>query len=118
MSDRSSDDQMEFNFVHFIKFLRDNNILGVAIAAILSDRIGRVTDSFVNDLIMPILSRDGDGDGEEDIKKLEDKSIMCFGANFRIGKFMTSVIKFVLVTYIIFILAKVVKNLGVMKMLQ
>jgi large conductance mechanosensitive channel len=96
---------IQFNFVRFIKFLQDNNIVAVAIASVLSDRINEVTSSIVSHLIMPIINRDGDKDGTKDIKKLEDKIIKIGGIKFEIGKFIVSVVKFIIVTYIIFILA-------------
>lgn len=100
-----------FDFVRFIKFLKENNIISTAIAAVLSDRINEVTNSLVNNLIMPIINRDGDNDGEKDIKKLEEKVITISGVRFQIGRFIMALIKFILVTYIIFIVTRVVNKI-------
>lgn len=100
-----------FNFVRFIKFLKEHNIIATAIAAILSDRINEVTNAFVNNMIIPIINRDADGDGIKDIQKLEDKIITYKGIRLEVGRFFLSIIKFVIVTYIIFILAKIVKKI-------
>ena len=99
-----------FDFVRFIKFLKENNIISTAIAAVLSDRINEMTNSFINNLIMPILNRDGDNDGEKDIQKLEDKIIYVKGIKFEIGRFVLAVIKFILITYVIFILTRIIKK--------
>jgi large-conductance mechanosensitive channel len=106
---------IDFNFARFIKFLDKYNILGVAIAAVLSDRINELTSEFVNLIIMPIINRDGDGDGVHDSKKLEDKTMTVFGIQFRIGKFVMSVIKFVVITYIIFIASIVINKVSNMQ---
>lgn len=116
MSETSDDsDDIKFNFIRFIKFLKDNNILAVAIAAVLSERINDVTESFVNNLLMPIINRDGDGDGERDIKKLENKSIKFKGIDMKIGKFIISMIKFIFVTYIIFLVSSSFKKISKIK---
>jgi len=101
-----------FNFVHFMKFLKDNNILATAIAAILSDRINEITTTFVDYMIMPIINRDGDKDGEKDIKKLEDATFSVYGMEFHVGKVIMALIKFVIITYIIFLIAKSIKKIG------
>lgn len=105
----SSSDGLGFNYIRFIKFLQDNNVLSVAIAAVLSDRINELTNTFVNSLIMPIINRDGDGDGEEDIKKFENMKYKILGMKFEIGLLAISIIKFIIITYVIFILSKALK---------
>lgn len=109
-SDSVDDYDMGFNFIRFLKFLQNNNILGVAIAAVLSDRINELTTSFVSNLVIPLMERDGDNDGEKDIKKIEDKSIKAFGVEFGIGRFAVAIIKFVIVTYIIFIISVILRK--------
>lgn len=103
-----SDSEFAFNFGLFLKFLMDNNILQVIVAAILSDKINDVTDSIVNDLVMPIINRDGDGDGEEDIKGLSEMKYTFWGMTFRIGKVIYALIKFFIVAYLIFIVYKLI----------
>ena len=111
-SDSGDKYDISFNFVRFIKFLKEHNILATAIAAVLSDRINELTNTFVDYLVMPIINRDGDGDGTRDIKKLEDIEFMLLGVKFRIGKVFMSIVKFIIITYIVFIIAKTVKKVG------
>ncbi len=110
--DQPSSDEYEFsfNFIHFMKFLKDHNILATAIAAVLSERINEVTNIFVENMIMPIINRDGDKDGTRDIKKLEDTEIKIFGINFKIGKVIFAFLKFIIITYVIFIIAKAIRK--------
>src|SRR5690606_19318780 len=99
----SESDDIRFDFVRFIKFLKDNNIIAVAIAAILSDRINNITNSFVDNLIIPFVNIDINKDGEKDIKKIQDIKIKFFGIEIKIGEFTLSLIKFIIVTYVIFL---------------
>jgi len=108
--DNDTPNRISFNFARFIKFLEENNIIAVAIAAVLSERISEVTNSFVKDIIMPILNRDGDNDGERDIKKLEDAKIKIKGIEFGIGKFIYTIVKFFIIMYIIFIIMNIIKK--------
>lgn len=101
---------VKFDFVRFIKFLQDNNIVSVAIASVISDRINELTNSFVSNLVMPILNRDADKDGERDIKTIEDKVISFSGITFGIGKVVVAGIKFIVITYLIFVMADFLKK--------
>jgi len=98
-----------FDFVRFISFLKENNIITTAIAAILSDRINEVTNIFVNSVVMPFINIDLDNDGKEDIKKLEDVSVNVFSAKLEIGKLIYAIIKFVIIMYVVFIISKLLK---------
>jgi len=99
----SSPNDINFNFVRFIKFLQDNNVVSVIIAAILSDRINEMTNTFFDDIILPIINRDSDGDNISDIKKFEDYSVSVLGAKLNVGKVILAIFKFLIVAYILFI---------------
>jgi len=99
-----------FNFVNFMDFLSANNVMAAAIAAVMSERINDMTDSFVDNILMPIINRDGDGDGESDIKCLEDKVVVIFGVKFRVGKVIVSFLKFLVITYFIFLISRIVHS--------
>ena len=108
--DDSSKYNDSFNFIHFIKFLDDHNIIATSIAAVLSERINEVTNIFVEYMVMPIINRDADNDGVKDIKKLEDIQITIFNTKFKAGVVMLAFLKFVIITYIIFIIAKCIRT--------
>lgn len=103
-------DALQFSFLHFLRFLKENNVFSIAIAAVLSDRINDLVNSMVNSLVMPIINRDANQDGVEDIRKLEDKVVEISGVEFEIGKVLTSIVKFIVVTYFVFVLSRMIRN--------
>lgn len=100
---------VKFNFVRFIKFLKHNNIAATAIAAVLSDRVNEITNEFFDGFILPIINRDADHDGVRDVKKFEEKEFVIFGATFKLGKFILSLVKFVIITYLIYLISIIAK---------
>jgi len=112
MVDSSPDDNLGFNFIYFMKFLADNNVIATAIAAVLSDRISDITNTCVDHLLMPIINRDADGDGERDIKKLEAKVVKIYGMEFGVGKVFLALIKFMIITYVVFLISRLVNTLS------
>lgn len=103
---------VRFDFVRFIKFLRDNNIASTAIAAVLSDRVNEITNEFFEGFVIPIINRDGDKDGVRDIKKFEEREVEIFGAKFKLGRFILALVKFLVITYLIYIISRImgIKN--------
>merc|ERR1711966_393110 len=99
-----------FNFIYFLKFLKENNIFAAAITAVLSEQINEISKNFVDCMIMPIFDRDYDNDGKSDIIKFENKVVKWTGITFRLGKFIIIIVKFIIIMYIIFIISKLLKN--------
>jgi len=99
-----------FDISLFIKFLADHNVLSIAIATVLSRKVNDVMDSVIDNIIMPVINRDSDNDGVRDVKKLEDQSIKLYGMNFGVGKVLISIIKFIVVTYFLFLVTKSIKD--------
>jgi large-conductance mechanosensitive channel len=93
-----------FNFIRFITFLKENDIIAVAIASIISERISEIVNSFTTNILMPIIYSDRNQDGIADITELEKKTINFLGSKINIGFFLISLIKFFIISYIIFIL--------------
>jgi large-conductance mechanosensitive channel len=98
------------NISDFLEFLNDNNILSVAIATILSNKINDISEAFINNLVLPIINRDADNDNNPDIKNLEKYTFKISGINFGIGKFTISLIKFLIISYIVYQLSKLFKK--------
>lgn len=94
----------------FLDFLNDNNILSVAIATILSNKIHDISESFVNNLILPIINRDANNDNNPDIKNVEDYTIKIYGIKFELGKFIIAMIKFLIITYIAYLMTKIFRK--------
>lgn len=113
MSDSSPSNRLgSFNFVHFMRFLSENNVLAISVAAVMSERINDLTNSCVDNLLMPIINRDADNDGVRDIKSLEDTKIEVCGMKFGIGKVTIAVIRFIIITYVVFIISRLMNNIA------
>lgn len=101
-----------FNFVHFINFLTDKDILSTAVAAVISYGLKDVTESFIGNIIMPIINKDSDKDGERDFKKIEEKDINIYNIRFKIGKLTIDVLKFVILLYLLFIIQNIITSVN------
>jgi large-conductance mechanosensitive channel len=103
-------EEQNFNFVYFVKFLSDNNVFTIVIASILSEKLSEFITSFIDNIILPIINRDGDNDGERDIKSVEEYELVISGMKFKLGKVLMSLIRCIIITYLIFILIKVIEK--------
>lgn len=113
MDSSDSDEQFLniFNFVGFVNFLKKNSVVSLALAAVISNQLNKLTESFVDDLIMPIVNIDFNNDGIKDVKNLQDKELHIFRAKVKIGNFLFLIIKFCIITYIIFLLSSIFTKL-------
>lgn len=96
-----------FNYIRFFEFLKENNVITTAIAAVLSYRINDITNELFDGLIMPVINRDANKDGIPDVKKFEDYEATIFSVKFKIGKVIMALVKFIIILYIIYIVALV-----------
>lgn len=90
----------------FIQYVGKNNIARFALAAVISERISEITSGCIEYIVMPIINADINNNGIRDIdeiRKLEDKEIVCRGVKIKIGKVIFSIIKFIIAIFIIFI---------------
>lgn len=90
----------------FFEFLKENHIVATVVATVISSYITKLTNSLTDDILLPILNRDGDGDGESDIKKYEEIIFEFYKIKFKIGSFVMHIFKFVIMTYLMFLLSK------------
>ena len=88
----------------FLLFFKNNNLISTIIATIVSTYVTELTRSFADDIIIPIINRDGNEDGEADIKTLETFKITIFGIKFKDGKFIITLIKVIFIFFIVFII--------------
>ena len=89
---------------NFLKFLEDNHIFATVIATVISTYITALSRSLSDDILLPIIYRDGDGDGEEDIKKYQNYVIEIFKIKFRVGNFLIELFKFIIMTFLIYLI--------------
>lgn len=84
-------------------FSKKNILIGVLIT-VVSTFVTELSVSFINNLILPIFDRDGDDDKDPDINHLKKYNLKFNGVTFKVGTFMISLIKFIIVFLIIGVL--------------
>jgi large-conductance mechanosensitive channel len=98
-------------FSEFSEIIMKNSVMFGITIAVLSSFVNQLVFSFINDIIMPIIDRDGNNDNMPDINKIADYTIKTNGITFKIGAFIIALIRFILLLFIIFILSMVLINL-------
>lgn len=106
----------------FKQFAMKGNVVDLAVGVIIGAAFGKIVDSVVNDLIMPIVAAIigkpdfsklyvvlrgavPDGASLEDARKIPDTSIFAY------GNFLTVLINFILLAFIIFLMVKAINTL-------
>ena len=87
---------------NFINFIEENNIISTVISTTLGFKTKEMVESLINDLIIPIINIDLNNDGKSEIKNLESFKITFLGITLNFGKFITNLIKYILVIYIVY----------------
>ena len=90
--------------------MKNTVMLGITIA-VLSTFINQLVLSFINDIIMPIIDRDGNNDNTPDINKIADYKVKIGGITFRFGAFILALVRFVLLLFMLFIVSLVIIKL-------
>ena len=88
----------------FKRFLKEYNVMGLAVAFIMGIYLGALVGALVTDLVMPIVEL-----FMPPTLNWEDLAI----GPFRIGHFIGEVITFLVVALVIFLLVKVTKRIGI-----
>jgi len=89
-------------WAEFVDFISKYKVLGLAVAFIMGIYLGALVQALVNDLIMPIVQFAAPGMTWEEI---------AIGP-FRIGHFVGTVITFLIIAFVIFLLVKITKRWG------
>lgn len=86
----------------FVAFLKAYGVIGLAIAVIIGGKLNEFVTSIVNDLFMPVIFQPALQAAQvDDIRKLSYHGILY-------GKVLGSFIDFVIVAFLVFLLAKIV----------
>ena len=88
----------------FKDFISKYQVMGLAVAFILGLYLGALVKAMVDDLIMPLI--------EFAMPGIEWELIEL--GSFRIGHFIGSLITFLIVAFVIFILVKLTKRMGIL----
>ena len=104
-------------FMHeFKEFAMRGNVLDMAVGVILGGAFGKITTSLVNDVFMPLI---GTLIGGVDLGKLSivlkdavmnGEEVVAPAVTLGIGTFLTTVIDFILVAFVIFLMIKTINR--------
>ena len=103
----------------FKEFIMRGNVMDLAVGVIIGAAFGKIVDSVVGDLIMPVVGIAGSVDFSNLYLPLSDKvqtglgleEARKLGPVFAYGSFLTALINFLILAFIIFWLVKAVNRL-------
>lgn len=98
-------------FQEFKEFAMRGNVLDMAVGVILGGAFGKITTSLVNDVFMPLI---GMLIGGVDLGKLnivlKPAADTAEAVTLGIGTFLTTIIDFILVAFVIFLMIKTINR--------
>ena len=103
-------------FGEFKQFITRGNVMDMAIGVIIATAFGKITTSLVNDVFMPFI---GWLIGGVDLAKLnitlapavmEGEEVVKEAVVIGIGTFLTTIIDFILVAFVVFLVVKAFNN--------
>lgn len=83
----------------FKDFAMRGNVMDMAVGVVIGAAFKGIVDSLVNDLLNPLLGLFGSQD-------LSGYELVFGGAAFRVGAFLTAVINFIIMAFVIFLIVK------------
>ena len=90
----------------FKEFAMRGNVIDMAVGVVIGAAFKAIVDSFVNDLLSPIIGLlTGQNFSDLSIKLFNDKVTICYGS------FITAVINFILVAFFLFLFVKGINTL-------
>ncbi len=92
----------------FMDFLSKYKVMGLAVAFILGLYLGALVQALVTDLVMPIIGIPLSGLGD-----LSTLTVVLANQNFLVGHFIGTLITFIIVAFVIFIIVKITKRMGI-----
>ncbi|TPN89460.1 large conductance mechanosensitive channel protein MscL [Mesorhizobium sp. CU2] len=102
----------------FQEFISKGNVMDLAVGVIIGAAFGKIVDSLVNDIIMPIVGSLGSADFTNYFFGLSSNvhatnlvDARKEGPVFAYGSFITVVINFLILAFIIFLMVKAMNNL-------
>jgi large conductance mechanosensitive channel len=90
-------------WAEFMEFISKYKVMGTAVAFILGLYLGALVQALVNDLIMPIVQYATPGLAWENIQV----------GPFRVGHFTGTLITFLIIAFVIFLMVKITKKWGI-----
>lgn len=93
----------------FFGFIKDYNVLQLAIGVVVGNAVKDLVSSIADNLIMPIIGIFTPNGTWEKI------TLNIFGTQFRIGLFLSSLIDFIIIAFVVFIVLKKILRLEIKK---
>jgi len=94
------------NFVgEFKAFAMKGNVMDLAVAVIIGAAFGKITTSLVNNIVMPLLGVILGG------IDFTSRAITVGGAEVTYGVFIQSVIEFLIISLVVFVIIKAIRSL-------
>ncbi len=88
----------------FKSFAMRGNVMDMAVGVVIGGAFKGIVDSLVNDLLNPLLGLFGNQDLSAYVWELG-------GAEFRVGAFLTAVINFIIMAFVVFLLIRGINRL-------
>ena len=88
----------------FKSFAMRGNVMDMAVGVVIGGAFKEIVDSLVNDLLNPLLGMFGNQD-------LSAYAWELGGAEFRVGAFLTAVINFIIMAFVVFLLIRGINRL-------
>jgi large conductance mechanosensitive channel len=92
----------------FKDFISTYKVMGLAVAFIMGIYLGALVQALVSDLIMPVIGLAVPG-----LENLATVSVAVGNQSFLVGHFIAALITFIIVAFVIFLLAKVTRRWGI-----
>ena len=106
-------------FGEFKKFIMRGNVIDLAVGVIIGGAFQAIVNSLVNDLISPLLGLIGGTDFskyeitlKEDVVDKATGEVVTEAVMLNYGKFITAVINFLIMAFIIFLLVKTINKIS------
>jgi large conductance mechanosensitive channel len=98
--------------LEFVDFLKKYKIIGLAVAFIMAVYVGALVNSVVNDIVFGLL---GDIPGLKTFLEANPEASWMdwpFASEVRLGAFFSNVITFIIVAFVVFLIVKLSKKIG------
>jgi len=97
-------------FDEFKRFAFKGNVIDLAVGVIIGGAFGKLIESLVKNLLMPLISVIFGGDPEKATKGLESLGFTIRGVTIPFGAFLAEITNFLILAFVLFIF--IVKFLG------
>jgi large conductance mechanosensitive channel len=89
----------------FLDFLSKYQVMGLAVAFIIGLYLGNLVKALVSDLLLPAIGLAIPG-----LSNLNTLTTSVMGQKFQVGDFLSYLITFIIVAFVVFLIVKIVKR--------